>query len=75
MTRQEKLSLTIIEMNEEKRRTNQLLKDVEKKAMEAETKVEELVVRQEGMDQLMASLKQGARTKQVKHINVFEWHI
>ena len=52
-------------MNEEKRRTNELLKEAEKKALEAETKAEELAIKQEGVDELMATLKQGPRTKQV----------
>ena len=52
-------------MNEEKRRTGELLKEAEKKALEAETKAEELAVRQEGLDELVATLKQGPRTKQV----------
>ena len=53
-------------MNEEKRRTNELLKEAEKKALEAETKAEELSIRQEGVDELVATLKQGQRTKQVR---------
>ena len=52
-------------MNEEKRRTGELLKEAERKALEAETKAEELAVRQEGLDELVATLKQGPRTKQV----------
>ena len=66
LSRQEKFSRTIIEMNEEKRRTNELLKEAEKKAMEAETKAEELAIKQDGVDELVATLKQGARTKQVR---------
>ena len=55
-------------MNEEKRRTNELLKEAEKKALEAETKAEELAIKQEGVDELMATLKQGPRTKQVSNM-------
>ena len=65
LSKQEKFSRAIIEMNEEKRRTNELLKEAEKKALEAETKAEELAIRQEGVDELVATLKQGPRTKQV----------
>ncbi len=72
LSRQEKLSQTILELNEEKRRTNQLLKEAEKKALEAEIKAEEMIIKQEGVEQLLASLKQGARTKQVRdHISIF----
>ena len=56
-------------MNEEKRRTNEMLKEAEKKALEAETKAEELAVKQEGVDELVATLKQGPRTKQVSLIH------
>ena len=54
-------------MNEEKRRTGELLKEAEKKALEAETKAEELAVRQEGLDELVATLKQGPRQSRSKH--------
>ena len=66
LSRQEKFSRTIIEMNEEKRRTNELLKEADKKAVEAETRAEELAIKQDGVDELVATLKQGAKTKQVR---------
>ena len=46
-----------------------MLKEAEKKALEAETKAEELAVKQEGVDELVATLKQGPRTKQVSIIH------
>ena len=48
LSRQEKLSTMIIEMNEEKRKTNAMLKEAEEKALEAETRAKEMLVKQEG---------------------------
>ena len=62
-------------MNEEKRRTGELLKEAERKALEAETKAEELAVRQEGLDELVATLKQGPRTKQAQTLCTISYRI
>ena len=67
LAKQEKLSQLVRDATEDKWKTSQLLREAEQKQAEAETAVEELASKRQGMDELLSVLKQGstAATKQV----------
>lgn len=65
LSRQEKLSEILRELKEDKRKTSLKLKQAEEKLKEAQMRSDELVVKQESVDQFMSVLKQGPGTKQV----------
>ncbi|TRY62027.1 hypothetical protein TCAL_01502 [Tigriopus californicus] len=65
LSKQEKITKIILEMNEEKTKLHSLLKSAENKANEAEITAEELNVKLEGVDELLATLKRGAKTNQI----------
>ena len=65
MSRQEKLSEILRDLKEGKRQTSLKLKMAEEKLLEAQSRADELIVKQESIDNFLSSLKQGAGTKQV----------
>lgn len=65
LSKQEKITKTILEMNEDKTKLHSLLKAAESKANEAELKAEELSIKLEGVDELLETLKRGAKTNQI----------
>lgn len=64
LAQQEKLSRAMVSMADEKKRTAAALKDAEEKLNEIDEKSEELRIKQEGLDELMSSLKAGKASKQ-----------
>ena len=73
LSKQEKLSELVREATEDKWRSAQLLREAEDKRMEAEAAAEELALKRDGMDEVVAVLKQGstAATKQVRNAEMF----
>ena len=73
LSKQEKLSELVREATEDKWRSAQLLREAEDKRMEAEAAAEELALKRDGMDEVVAVLKQGstAATKQVGNAEMF----
>ena len=69
LSRQEKLSEILRELKEDKRQAHTKLKLAEEKLQEAQTRAEELAVKQESLENILSTLKQGAATQQV-----LEWH-
>ena len=65
LSRQEKLSEILRDLKEGKRQTSLKLKMAEEKLLEAQSRADELIVKQESIDNFLSSLKQGAGTKQV----------
>ena len=69
LSRQEKLSEILRELKEDKRQSHVKFKMAEEKLQEAQSRAEELAVKQESMENILSTLKQGAATQQV-----LEWH-
>ena len=69
LSRQEKLSEILRELKEDKRQSHAKFKMAEEKLQEAQSRAEELAVKQESMENILSTLKQGAATQQV-----LEWH-
>ena len=69
LMKQEKLSKNLININEEKQKLSKMLKDTEAKLKDLEEKSEEMVIKQEGVDEVLSTLKNNTGAKQV-----LEWH-
>ena len=69
LLKQEKLANNLISINQEKQRVSKLLKETETKLKEMEEKSEEMEIKQQGIDEVLSTLKQSSATKQV-----IEWH-
>ena len=69
LSRQEKLSEILRELKEDKRQSHAKFKIAEEKLQEAQSRAEELAVKQESLENILSTLKQGAATQQV-----LEWH-
>jgi centrosomal protein CEP290 len=69
LSKQEKLSQNLVRMNLEKQRTSALLGETENRLRDMEKKSEELELKKQGIDEIMAALKHNAGSRQV-----LEWH-
>ena len=69
LLKQEKVSKNLIAINQEKQMVSKMLKETETKLKEMEEKSEEMEVKQQGIDEVLSTLKNKSGTKQV-----IEWH-
>ena len=69
LLKQEKLSKTLISINEEKQSVSKMLRETEAKLKDMEEKGEEMTLRQQGVNEILDTLKNNTGAKQV-----LEWH-
>ena len=69
LLKQEKLSKTLISINEEKQKVSKLLRESELKLKDMEEKTEEMAIKQQGVNEMLETLKNNTGAKQV-----LEWH-
>ena len=69
LVKQEKLSKQILDLNEQKHKLSKMLTETEVKLKDVEKRSEEMKVKQEGIDEVLKSLRNSTGAKQV-----LEWH-
>ena len=69
LLKQEKLSKSLISINEEKQKVSKMLRETEAKLKDMEEKSEEMSIKQQGIDEVLGTLKNSTGAKQV-----LEWH-
>ena len=65
IAKQEKLTGTLLEMNEDKRKANNMLRKAEEKALEAELKAEELAIKLESIEELKNKLTTSSKKTKI----------
>ena len=69
LVKQEKLSKQILDLNEQKHKLSKMLAETEVQLKDVEKRSEEMKVKQEGIDEVLKSLRNSTGAKQV-----LEWH-